>query len=174
MEATIMVAFATRNGSTEELARFMAEILRDVHLYEEVWPAPMVSDLATYTSVVLVAPLYMGRLHRDARRFLWRNRHTLEQTPVALLVPGPVRNDEKDWAGARAQLSKELARFGWLKPIAAEVVGGVWDPQRLGFPFKLIPALRKMEASDARDWDAIGAVGRGIAAKLQARVTVGA
>lgn len=173
MERAIVVAYATRGGSTEDLARFTGEILRDAGLDQEVWPARAVPSTEAYAGVVLVAALYVGRLHRDARRFLKRNRQRLERVPVALLVPGPVSYDEKDWAAARAQLTKELARFAWLKPIAAEVVGGVWDPERLGFPFKLIPALRKMEASDARDWDAIGAVGRGIAAKLQARVTVG-
>jgi len=31
----------------------------------------------------------------------------------------------------RAQLNKELAKFSWLTPIAIEILGGKFDPEKL-------------------------------------------
>lgn len=174
MEPSVLIAYATRGGSTVDLANTLAEIFREHGMKADVVLAREVEGSVPAGAVVLVAALYVGRLHRDARRFLERNRPWLQNLPVAMFVPGPVRNQEKDWAGARAQLGRELARYPWLKPVAAEVVGGVWNPARLGFPFKLIPALRNMKASDARDWDAIRALARDVAGKLLASLPLSA
>jgi menaquinone-dependent protoporphyrinogen oxidase len=97
----------------------------------------------------------MGRFHKDARRFLSAHRNALSKMPVALFVLGPVQTDEKDWAGARTQLKKELAKYPWFSPISPKILGGKFDPLKLGFPYSFIPALRKLPAGDARDWTAI-------------------
>jgi hypothetical protein len=47
------------------------------------------------------------------------------------------------------------------------VLGGSFDAGKLGFPFKLIPALRKMPGSDVRDWTAIQAWANEISVSLQ-------
>jgi hypothetical protein len=52
-----------------------------------------------------------------------------------------------------------------------EVVGGRFDPDRLRFPWKLIPALKHMPASDLRDWEAIRARANRMAAQLQPFLT---
>jgi len=67
----------------------------------------------------------------------------------------------------RAQLDKELARFPWLSPIAHEVFGGKFDPAKLRFPYNLVPALKRLPASDIRDWKAIRAWASDLAEKLQ-------
>jgi menaquinone-dependent protoporphyrinogen oxidase len=97
----------------------------------------------------------MGRLHNDARRFLSARRDALVKIPVALFVPGPIEKRDQDWTGAQQELDKELARFPWLQPVACHIVGGTLDPKNPGFPFKPIPAMRKMPVSDARDWETI-------------------
>ena len=174
MEPRVLVAYATRRGSTAELADAIAEVLRDHNLRADVYAARDLAGLEPYSAVVVVAALYIGRLHGDARRFLTRHRRRLETLPVALFVPGPVANKEKDWTAARVQLDKELARLPWLAPVAAHVVGGVFDPRRLGFPYALIPALRRMPATDARDWEAIRNAAENMVGKFEAAWTVGA
>ncbi len=172
MEPRVLVAYATRSGSTAELASTMAEVLRDRGARVDVYPARELDGLEPYEAVVLVAALYIGRLHRDARRFLKRHRRRLETLPVALLVPGPVDRKDEDFASARSQLEKGLARWPWLSPVATHVVGGVIDPHRLGFPYALIPALRKMPVKDARDPQAIRACAEDIAGKLLAAFAI--
>lgn len=166
MEPRILVAYATRNGSTAELASTMAEVLRSHGARVDVYLARELAGVEPYDAVMLVAALYIGRLHRDARRFLTRHRHRLETLPVALLVPGPVETTEKDFGAARNQLENHLARWPWLTPVVAHIVGGVFDPKRLGFPFALIPALRRMPPKDARDTRFIHACAEDITRKL--------
>jgi len=166
MEHVVLVTFATRYGSTEETALAVAQSLRDKGLAVEVQLIRDVVSVDRFCAVVLGAALYMGRLHKDARRFLAMNRVPLAKIPVALFVPGPVHTDEKEWTGAQQQLAKELKSFPWLSPVAQQVVGGKFDPASLGILFKLIPALRKMPASDVRDWNAIREWASNLAAAL--------
>jgi len=163
--APVLVTYATRTGSTEEVARAVGETLRHDGLAVEVMPVKDVHSLGRSEAVVLCVPLYMGRLHKDARQFLSANREALMKVPVALFVLGPVQNVEKDWKGAQQQLEKELAKFPWLSPVAKHVVGGKFDPAKLGFPFNFV--MKKMPVRDVRDWNAIHDLANGLAATLQ-------
>jgi menaquinone-dependent protoporphyrinogen oxidase len=160
MDPMVLVTYATRRGSTEEVAQAIAEALREGGLAVEVLPLKEVRSLTNYSAVALAAALYMFRLHKDARRFISKNRAALMKVPVTLFVPGPVHEDEKEWTGAREQLNKELTKMPWFKPVAHHVVGGKFDPAKLGFPFSWIPAMRRMPASDARDWAKIRAMAK--------------
>lgn len=166
MEPVVLLTYATRSGSTEEVAQAVAQTLRENSVAAEIQPIQSVHSLEPYAAVVLGVPLYMTRFHKDARRFLAANHSALMKVPVALFVLGPVQKDEKDWTGAQKQLEKELAKFSWLSPVSQKIVGGRFDPSKLGFPFRLIPALRKMPASDVRDWTAIRAWASEVAAVL--------
>jgi menaquinone-dependent protoporphyrinogen oxidase len=157
MSPSILVAYATSSGSTEEVAQAIAETLRAAGVEVEVQPAKKVKTLAGYRAVALGAPLYMFRWHADGRNFLGRHRAALAALPIAIFALGPFHNKEDEMRGAREQLDKELVKFSWLQPAAVEVFPGRFDPAKLCFPYNLIPALKKMPPSDERDWDAIRA-----------------
>jgi menaquinone-dependent protoporphyrinogen oxidase len=167
MEPIVLVTYATRYGSTEEVALAVAQTLRESGVAVETQPVRNVQTLERYGAIVLGVPLYMGRFHKDARRFLPAHRNALTEMPVALFVLGPVQRDEKDWAGARTQLKKELAKYPWFSPVSQQILGGKFDPLKLGFPYSLIPPLRKLPAGDARDWIAIRAWANDLVSVLQ-------
>ncbi len=155
MSASILVTFATRYGSTAEVAGAAAECLQGEGLGVTLQPVHKVSGLEDYTAVILGAPLYMFRLHKGARRFLDRFRTQLENLPVAVFSLGPFHDDENEWKEAREQLDKELAKHPWLKPVSIRMIGGRFDPASLRFPFSWIPALKRMEPVDIRDWKSL-------------------
>jgi menaquinone-dependent protoporphyrinogen oxidase len=109
----------------------------------------------------------MSRIHKDARSFLLSHREQLLQRPTALFALGPVHAEQKEFVEARRQLDKELAKFPWLAPAALQVFGGKLDPEKIGLPFRLIPALHKMPLSDARDWPSIQTWATNLASLLQ-------
>jgi menaquinone-dependent protoporphyrinogen oxidase len=162
----VLVGYATRYGSTQEVAEAVAARLRECGLAVDVQPQRKVRTLAGYSAVVLGAPLYMFRWHKDALRFLSRHQ-VLTERPVAVFALGPVHDpyDEKEWQDSRAQLDKELAKFPWLTPVALEVFGGRYDPAKLRFPISLFAGNEP--ASDLRDWTAIRAWASNLAAKLE-------
>jgi menaquinone-dependent protoporphyrinogen oxidase len=165
MSASILVTYATRYGSTREVAEAVAARLRE-HGYEvAMQPIRNVRTLAGYSGVVIGAPLYMFRWHKDARRFLARHRQALIERPVTIFALGPfTTGDEEEWQGARKQLEKALTAFPWRTPVAQDVFGGKFDPTTLRFPYKLF--MQQVPASDLRDWTAIRTWASHLAAKL--------
>lgn len=157
-ERNILVAYATMSGSTQEIAEFVANELTHLGLPVELRPCSEIKDLKAYSGVVLGAPIYMFHLHKDAQRFLQRHQKSLADLPIAVFAGGPYGpNVAKDTLEVRKNLDSELAKFGWLKPVSVQLVGGRFDPSRLRFPYNLIPALKQAPASDARDWEEIRA-----------------
>lgn len=143
--SAVLVAYATKHGSTREVAESIAATLRARGDDVEVLPAGQVRDpIAGRALVVLGAPIYSGRWHRDAHRFLKRHRGELLQVPVAVYGMGPREADEDAWRRSRGQLDRALAKRDWLAPAATALFGGVDPPRRRGG-----------SGRDQRDWDAI-------------------
>lgn len=155
MSAPILVAYATRYGSTQEVAEAIAATLRDAGLAVELHPVGDVRSLEGYSAVVLGAALYAYHWHKDALRFLSRHRKALLERPVAIFTLGPVHDphDDEEWQNSREQLEKEMAKFPWLKPIAVELFGGQFEPSKFRFPVNVLAGAEP--ASDIRDWAAI-------------------
>ena len=158
---SVLVAYATRYGSTGEVADAVAERLRGHGLDVDVKPVKEARDLDGYHAVVFGAPFYLGAMLKEARTFLERQRAALEGKPVALFALGPTSAAD-DLAEATVQLDKALAKLPWLRPVAAEMFVGKYDPAKLRFADRLVtkpPAspLHGLAAHDDRDWEAIGA-----------------
>ena len=155
MPKSILVAYATRYGSTEETALAVAHILRELEYATDLVLFPQVRSIETYNAVVMGAPLQMFKWHGDAHHFLKRFRQTLPRLPVAVFALGPLHRVETEMQDARAQLDKELAKHAWFQPRTIEMFVGRLDPTKLHFPLSLF--AKKMPASDEMDWDAIRA-----------------
>jgi menaquinone-dependent protoporphyrinogen oxidase len=152
----VLVAYATKNGSTAEVAEVIATTLKERGLRVDLHPAHACQSLDGYRAVVLGGALYTGRWHKDARRFLRLHREALADMPFAVYAMGPKDLEASSIASSRKQLDAAVKRAPDPGPIAIQIFGGVIDPAKLHFPFNRMPA------SDARDWDTI----RGWAEKL--------
>ncbi len=141
----VLVVYATKRGTTGEVAEAVADRRRvdgaDVHV---TTARAMREPVDGYDLVVIGAPLYSGRWHHHAHRFLRRHRRELAVMPVAVFGMGPREDVEEDWQGARRQLERALAKHDWLRPAAVAVFGGADKPGR-------------SPRRDLRDWDAIRA-----------------
>ncbi len=160
MTSSILVAYASKYGSTQEVAEAIAETLRKVGITTTVEKARDVKALGEYSAVLLGAPIYIGAWHKDALSFLSRHRQELEKLPVAIFALGSTHDDEQERQESKAMLDKALATFPWLTPVAVQVFGGKFDPAKLRFPDSLIASLpaspiHNAPPSDVRDWTAI-------------------
>jgi menaquinone-dependent protoporphyrinogen oxidase len=149
MGPRILVAYASKHGTTREVAEEIAKTLRGHRLDVELIEAARVHDVGQYEAIVVGGGLYMGRWHADARHLLKRHRHELAQKPLAVFGMGPDSLEESKVAESRQQLERSLAALPELEPIAVTVFGGALKPEAWRFPFSRLPAF------DARDWDAI-------------------
>ena len=167
LATSVLVGYATRYGSTQEVAEAVAATLRESGLAVDIQPVREVRTLAGYSAVVLGAPLFMFHWHKDALRFLSRHHEALTERPVAVFALGPTHDpyDDKEWQDSGDQLDKELAQFPWLTPVALEMFGGKYDPANLRFPINLLAG--KEPASDLRDWTAVRTWASNLAAELE-------
>ena len=157
MQTKILVTYATTHGSTQEIANFITAEIKSRQLDLDILPVKEVTSLEGYNLVFLGAPLYMFKLHADAKKFLKRFESEIQKgLPVAVYAGGPFGEaTADDWEKIEESLDKELAKVSWFKPLKKLVVGGKFDPTKLRFPYSLIPAMKQMPASDLRDWQVI-------------------
>ncbi|WP_028927856.1 flavodoxin domain-containing protein [Pseudonocardia acaciae] len=161
--AEVLVAYATKRGSTEEIASVIADEIGErgprVHLRD----AREVHDLLGYHAVVLGSALYNGRWQRPAVRLLRQHLAELARMRVWLFQSGPLDERVHPPTTPRAVL-RLLPRIGADPPIT--FAGRLDAGTARGF------IARKMvehgRAGDFRDWDAIRAWAAGIADALTA------
>lgn len=88
---TILVAVASKHGSTREIAQVIADELRTAHLAVDLQDAGAVGDIAGYDAVILGSAVYMGSWLPDAHSELAQRHHAaLATLPVWVFSSGPL------------------------------------------------------------------------------------
>jgi menaquinone-dependent protoporphyrinogen oxidase len=121
MAAKILVAYASKHGTTREVAESIAATLREHDLDVEIAEAAHVREIARYDAVVVGGGLYMGKWHSDAQHLLKRHRRELAEKRVAVFGMGPDSLEEAKVAESRKQLDRALAAIPELEPIAVAI-----------------------------------------------------
>ena len=143
MNGKVLVGYATKYGSTKEVASAIADVLRENGHSVDLLALREVTSLEGYSAVVVGAPFYMFKWLKGARKFLSRNQKFLESIPVAVFALGPTdeNENENNRPEVFAQLDKALEEFPWLKPVDKRMFGGKFDPANLTFPMSLFLSL---------------------------------
>jgi len=149
MHADVLVAYGSKHGSTREIAEAIAEAFRANGVGAQAESA-LTADPHGARAVVVGAAIYTGRMHAHAVRFLEHYEAVLSELPLAVFASGPRTLEPEDVTSSLRQLRSGLhAAVPRLQPASLMVFGGAIDPHRLRWP------LSRMQASDARDWNAV-------------------
>lgn len=177
MGTQVLIAYCTRSGSTAEVAEAIGQTVRDAGLVVEVKPIAEVDSIAPGTQVVLGTAIYVGHFPKEFHQFLIRFEPELAKVRPWVFVLGPTEKDRKQFAAAEEQARKELNKHVSLRPADMRVLGGKFDPAhlKLAFPMSLIMKvpgnpMRKLPATDIRDWEWIHRWAGAIAETIAARV----
>jgi len=163
MPDPVLVAVASKHGSTREIGEEIGRVLRDHGLDVVVADAREVRALHAYRAVILGSALYAAHWQRDANRFVIRHLAALQARPVWLFSSGPL--DRSADAGV---LPAPPAVARTTDPIGARahrVFGGCLRPDTPGIDPRV---LATHPVGDFRDWDAIRAWAARIAEELPA------
>jgi menaquinone-dependent protoporphyrinogen oxidase len=163
----VLVAYASKRGSTAEIAEAVAAVLRESGFEVDCADAGAVAGLDGYTAVVLGSAVYMRRWRGDARRFLRRHRDALARLPLWIFSSGPTGDPAKD-NPAWAEPHRTIERAERLGARDHVVFGGRVPAEPHGFAERGMVDNTPPEWRDRRDWDAIRAWVRGIADDLRA------
>jgi menaquinone-dependent protoporphyrinogen oxidase len=156
----VLVAYATRYGSTGEVAAAVGQVLRAAGLAVDVVKVQDVKDLNPYSAVVLGTALQMGKPLGSAVRFVKRLSTTMTKLPLALFSVGI--GMRVDTPKARDDTKVMLAPIlqAIPAPVSLGLFGGRLDYSKLNPLFRFMFSRIKTEElteGDWRDWDAIRA-----------------
>lgn len=165
MAAHILVAYATRKGSTAEIALAIAKELEKTGAAVTVSDLTTVSSVAAYHAIVIGTPVYTGKISGDVAVFARRHRDDLGRVPVAGFVTGiaPVYPKTGDASEYTRQLEAALAP---ARLATATMFAGKLDAARLSLIERGMTSLLKVPTGDFRNWDAIAAWARELPGKL--------
>ena len=161
----VLVAYASKHGSTAEIAEAIAETLRTAGLDADCVDAGAVNSIDPYDAVVLGSAVYMRRWRGEARNFLRRHRRALTGRPLWVFSSGPVGPPETD-APAWTEPARTLHRVEELGAREHVVFGGRAPADGHGLAARAMERNTPPEYRDRRDWDAIRGWANRIAADL--------
>lgn len=159
----ILVAYASKHGATEGIARFLAERLQASGYEAQAQPAAEVTDVGSPEAVVLGSALYAGSWLKEGVEFADRHSAALSGVPVWLFSSGPLGEEVEDEEQQPRQWP-ELQEA--LSPREHRVFFGALDRSKLGFAERMMVKAVKAPDGDFRDWDALGAWADEIAGSL--------
>jgi menaquinone-dependent protoporphyrinogen oxidase len=173
-EMNVLVAYASRFGSTRGIAECIAEKLQQQGTPAEARPVEAAGDLDGYDAFVVGSAVFAGHWMEEATEFVRQHRSVLASRPVWLFSSGPIGAMAKKHEPADPKGIAKLKRA--IAPRDHRVFFGAWDRGKLdrgtlGFAERIV-AKRFLPEGDWRDWREIEAWATDIALALTAPRTV--
>lgn len=160
----VLVAVASKHGSTREIAEAIASELKAEKLTVDLQDAGDVKSVAGYDAVVFGSAIYGGSWLPDAKKFAEQFRADLAELPVWVFSSGPL-GDENPQPHHEPHLL--AAPIGDVRLRDHRIFVGKLFFKELGFAERLIAKAVKAPEGDFRNWDEIRGWAREIAAELQ-------
>lgn len=161
----VLVVYASKNGSTAQIAGWIGDDLTGRGIETDVRPADEAGDLVGYDAVVLGSGVYAGRWQRAATRFTRRHRRVLLELPVWLFSSGPL--DATAAEGALPPVPSAVRIADRIDAADHVTFGGRLVDGAGGFIARQI--LAKGKGGDFRDREQIRAWALGVADDIAAR-----
>jgi len=167
----VLVAYASRSGSTKGIAEFVGERLREHGAQVDVQGVEAGKNLADYDAFVIGSAVYYYHWLKEAKQFISQNRNVLASRPVWIFSSGPTgprATDKKGRDLKEVSGPKEIDELRQMvNPRDHRVFFGAFYRDRLkGASSMFARWIPKDEEGDFRDWKEIGAWTDGIAEAL--------
>ncbi len=164
----VLVAHASKRGSTAEIARAIAEELAQAGLEVDCRAAGEVAGLDSYDAVVLGSAVYMKRWRGDAKHFLRRHANALCERPFWVFSSGPVGDPGESPDPSWLEPPRIVERAQELGVRDHVVFGGRVPAEPRGPIERAMAKNTPEQYRDLRDWKEIRAWARRIALELRA------
>jgi menaquinone-dependent protoporphyrinogen oxidase len=168
MQDRVLLAYATKYGSTREVAERIGRIFREAGVPVEIKDVKTIKNLTGYSAVILGTAVFMHKVMPSAIRFIEKNRKTLQALPVAYFTLGVTM--KTDNPANRASAEKYLEKLTDLKrPVSTGLFAGKLDYQKIGPFFRWSfqkDSTGLLSEGDFRDWNAIDSWARNVIPEL--------
>ena len=165
----LLVTYASKYGSTAEIAEVIGKELRKREYEVEVKPVDQVGSLAGYDGFVIGSAVYAGSWMKTAAKFLRSNQELLAGRPVWLFSSGPTGEGDPNEIMDGWNFPENLTKVReTIKPKEVILFHGQLDLDKLNFAEKMIIKSVKATVGDFRDWLVIRGWARSIDLGLKA------
>jgi len=164
MAKKILVAFASKYGSTSEIAERIGEVLTSGGHQAEVKEVNRINDLKDYDAVIIGSAVYIGKWRKDAVRFMKVHEPELKTMRVWIFSTGPTGKGDPEKLLEGWNLPENVKPI--VNSIKAEdviVFHGSLDMDKLNGLHRFMIKKVKAPVGDFRVWEDIDAWARGIA-----------
>jgi menaquinone-dependent protoporphyrinogen oxidase len=163
--ARILVAYASKKGSTAEIAQAIAKELQAAGHNADAVDITRGASPAGYDAAVIGGPMYVGKID-GVGKFVKRHSADLARIPVAGFVVC-LAAAAKDTEGMVLAEKALHAALDPLKPVAETIFAGKLDPEKLSWFQRWITKKVKSPVGDFRDWAVITAWARELPGKMK-------
>lgn len=155
MSKNILVAYASRCGSTAETAELIAsELSLQNNIFAEAIPVKTVKNVALYDAVILGSAIWMGKPLPEMFSFVKSYQPILSSKKVACF--GLCMALKDDTQEARNESASYLARLSeFCVPLDSRIFPGKVDLSRMKFFARLVLKMAKTPVGDFRKFDEI-------------------
>jgi menaquinone-dependent protoporphyrinogen oxidase len=164
---TVLVAYASKHGSTREIAEAIGGRFRERGVDAEVQPIGDVDGLERFDTLVVGSAVYLGAWMKDAQAFLDRHEEALRRVPVWVFSSGPTKDDPMELAVS----AKQRKRLEAVRARDHHLFRGAFDPKSLGFLERSALKAAKQPTGDFRDWSDVAEWADSIADAVEAERT---
>jgi len=162
MSNKVLVAYASRAGSTAGVAEAIGKTLAESGMQVDVLAMQDVKDLAAYQAVVAGSAIQNKQWLPEAMQFIQTNQAVLSQKPFAVFLVCmtlAIKNADQ-YRGFVADFLKPVRAL--LKPVSEGLFAGVLDIRKVPsasdrFKFRLSVLFGVWSEGDHRDWSIIRA-----------------
>lgn len=149
----LLVAYASKYGSTAEIAEVVAQELQKREVEVEVKPVGQVNNLEGYDGFVIGSALYAGGWLKPAADFLRSHEEILAGRPVWLFSSGPTgEGDPNEILGGWIIPEDLTGTVERIKPREIMLFHGKIDLEKLSSGEKMVIQSVKATVGDYRDW----------------------
>jgi len=154
MNKRILVTYATRAGSTVEVAAAIGEILGERGFVVDLKPINTKPAVDGYDAVLIGSAIRYAQWLPEAVEFVKTNQQALNRVPVALFTVHiqNLGDDEQSCANRQAYLN---AVRPLLHPVDEIFFPGKIDPEWQSLLARLLIRIVKAPVGDFRDWTKI-------------------
>jgi len=156
MTKRILVTYATRAGSTVEVAAAIGKTLAERGFAVDVKPIKERPEVGNYQAVVIGSVVRIGRWVSEAVEFVKKNQPALNAMPVAVFcVHGNNLEDDEQSRAARNAYLDNIRLL--IQPVDEAFFAGSVDPKRVSLLERVMINTVKSPVGDFRDWEKINA-----------------
>jgi menaquinone-dependent protoporphyrinogen oxidase len=159
----VLVAVASKHGSTEEIAEEVGRVLTDAGIANDVRAVEDVKAIHDYDAVVLGSAVYLGSWMDSATHFVARYGEALAIRPVWLFSSGPIGDPPHPTPDHAVDVGDIVVMIGAR---GHRLFGGRLDYHSLSFGERAVMLSAHAPEGDRREWDDIAAWGHDIAEEL--------